>query len=96
MRINRQLSDVPRHKVYSRHFIASHTVIDHASPLVRVFAQEPYGSFHDGIDIFITYYLRIKDSADQLDFGWKRRDLLESLDHEARNNEQTECEEESE
>ena len=95
-RINGKLSDVPRHEVYSRHYLGSDTVIDHGSPLVREFAQEPYGSFHDGIDIFITFYLRTKDGADQLDFGWKRRNLQESLDREARNNVKNEGEEEQE
>ncbi|MDH5328169.1 MAG: hypothetical protein OEZ68_22030 [Gammaproteobacteria bacterium] len=93
MRVSRQLSNVPRHEVYSRHHIASHTVVDHDSPLIRIFSREPYGSFHDGIDIFITFYLRIKDGADQLDFGWKRRDLQESLDREARNVEEVHSEE---
>ena len=92
-RINYELSDVPRHEVYSRHHIGSHTEIDHDSSLVRVFSQEPYGSSHDGIDIFIAFYLRSKDGADQLDFGWKRRDLQESLDRETRNKERTDGEE---
>lgn len=96
MKINRKLSDVPRHQVYSRHYIRSHTEIDHTSPLIRVFAREPHGSFHDGIDIFITFYLRTKDGADQLDFGWKRRNLQESLDRAARKNEQALNEEETE
>lgn len=83
-RINHKLNDVPRHEVYSRHYIGSHTEIDHESPLIRIFAREPYGSFHDGIDIFIPFYLRTKEGADQLDFGWKRRDLQDSLDREER------------
>ncbi len=78
MRISHRLSDVPRHEVFSRHFIASHTKIEHESALIRIFARELHGSFHDGIDIFITFYLRTKDGADQLDFGWKRRDLQDS------------------
>jgi hypothetical protein len=53
--------------------------------LIRIFAREPFGSFHDGIDIFITFYLRTKDGAEQLDFGWKRRDLQDSIDRETRN-----------
>lgn len=84
MRISRRLSDVPRHEVYSRHFIGSHTEIDHGSALIRIFAREPHGSFHDGIDIFITFYLRTKEGADQLDFGLKRRDLQDSLEREER------------
>lgn len=95
MRINRQLSNVPRHEIYSRHVIGSHTEIDHDSPLIRNFAREPHGSFHDGIDIFITFYLRTKDGSDQLDFGWKRRDLQESLDRETRSYGGSEPEEEA-
>jgi len=96
MRIKGKLSDVPRHEVYSRRHIGSDTVIDHDSPLVRVFAHETYGSIRDGIDIFITFYLRKKEGADQLDFGLTRRDLQKYLDREARNSEQTEDEEEPE
>ena len=96
LRINRQLSNVPRREVYSRHHIASHTVIDHDSPLIKIFSRDPYGSFYDGIDIFITFYLGTKDGADQLDFGWKRRHLQESLDQDTRNVEQDEGEEDRE
>ncbi len=95
-RISRQLSNVPRREVYSIHHIGSHTAIVHDSPLIRIFAREPYGSFHDGIDIFITFYLRTKDGADQLDFGWKGRGLQESLEHETRNVERYEGEEDLE
>lgn len=79
-----RLSDVPRYEVFSRQFIGSHTEIDHDSALIRIFAREPHGSFYDGIDIFINFYLRTKESADQLDFGWKRQDLQDSLDREER------------
>jgi hypothetical protein len=96
MRISRRLSDVPRNEVFSRHFIGSHKEIDHESALIRIFAQEPYGSFHDGIDIFITFYLRAKEGADQLDFGWKRRDLQDSLERETRKVAKAEGEEDKE
>ncbi|MET0072501.1 MAG: hypothetical protein ABW096_20910 [Candidatus Thiodiazotropha sp.] len=84
MRISNRLSDVPRHEVFSRHFIGYHTEIDHNSALIRIFAQEPHGSFHNGIDIFITFYLRTKEGANQLDFGRNRPDLQDSLDREDR------------
>ena len=96
MRISGKMSDVPRHEAHSNHYLGLDTIIDHNSLLVRMFASAPCGSFHDGIDIFITFYLRTKDGAGNLDFGWKRRDLQESLDREARNNEQNEGEENSE
>ncbi|MFC0468900.1 hypothetical protein, partial [Halomonas alkalicola] len=68
--------------VFLRHYIGYRTEVDHESALIRVFAREPHGSFYDGIDIFITFYLRTKEGADQLDFGRKRRDLQDSLDRE--------------
>jgi hypothetical protein len=91
-KIARRLADVPRHDVFHRGYLGSDTVVDHTSALVRIFAQEPLGSFHDGLDIFIAFYLRNLEGAKDLDFGWKRRDLQESLDMEerrkARNDEQ--------
>lgn len=82
MRVSQRLSDVPRNEVFLRHYIGYRTEVDHESALIRVFAREPHGSFYDGIDIFITFYLRTKEGADQLDFGRKRRDLQDSLDRE--------------
>jgi hypothetical protein len=81
-KINQRLQDVPRHEEYHRGYIGSDTEIDHESALVRIFAREPYGSFHNGIDIFITFYLcNLKDAKD-LDFGWKRRDLQDTIERE--------------
>jgi hypothetical protein len=88
IRINRKLSEVPRHEDYSRRSFGSDTVIEHDSPLIRIFAREPYGSFHDGIDIFITYYLRTKDETEQLEFGRRRRDLQDSIDRETAKDDQ--------
>lgn len=82
MRIERKLSDVPRHEEPSDQFFLTHTVIDHNSALIRIFSRDRYGSLFDGIDIFITYYLRTKKGGGELDFGRKRRDLQESLDRE--------------
>lgn len=84
LKINQKLADVPRHEVYGRRHLGSDTVIDHDSALVRVFAKGPYGSFRDGIDIFIAFYLRNQEGAKDLDFGQKRRDLRESLERETR------------
>lgn len=96
MRISHRLADVSRNEVLSTHFIGYQTEIDHESALIRVFAREPHGSFHDGIDIFITFYLRTKQGADQLDFGQKRRDLQDSLDREERKTAKAEDEEDLE
>jgi len=82
--INQRLADVPRHEEYFAGSFGSHTVIDHQSPLVRIFADEPYGTSSDGIDIFIAYYLRNVNGAKDLDFGWRRRNLEESISREDR------------
>ena len=82
MRIERKLSDVPRHEEPSGQFSLTDTVIDHNSALIRIFSRARYGSLFDGIDIFITYFLRTIEGGDELDFGRKRRDLQESLDIE--------------
>lgn len=81
-KVNCRLADVPRHEEYHRGYISSDTVIDHDSALVRIFAREPYGSLNTGVDIFIAYYLRNSKGAENMDIGWKRRDLQDSIDRE--------------
>lgn len=88
-KIEWKLSDVPRHKVYHRGSLGSDIVIDHDSALVRLFARDRYGSLHDGVDIFIEFYLRNLDGAKDLDFGWRRRDLQDSLQRENRRRSKT-------
>lgn len=85
-KIERKLAIVPRHEVFHPSSLGSDTVIDHESALIRLFAQEPYGSLHDGIDVFIAYYLRRVEGAGELDFGGRRRDLRESIEEEELNN----------
>jgi len=85
-KVDRQLATVPRHEEFHRGSLSSETVIGHDSALVRVFAHGPYGSFHDGIDVFIAYYLRDVDGGAGLDFGSRRRDLRESIEREERRN----------
>lgn len=83
-KINQRLADVPCHEEYRSGYLGSDTVIDHKSALIRIFAREPYGSFHDGIDIFITFYLgQLKDGKD-LNFSFKRRNLLDSIERESK------------
>ena len=84
-----KITGVPRHEVFHRGSLSFETVIDHDSALIRVFAQESYGSFHDGIDVFITYFLRSIEGAKDLDFGSKRRDLQEAIDWEERSKQRT-------
>jgi len=81
-RVEHQLADVPRKDAYYKGTLASYTIIQHQSPLVRIFAEDSMGSFHDGIDIFIALYLRGQSEAKELDFGWRRRDFVEALDRE--------------
>ncbi|MFZ2207116.1 MAG: hypothetical protein WAV22_00445 [Porticoccaceae bacterium] len=83
-KISQKLLDVPRHEDYRRESFGSSTVIDHKSALVRIFAREPYGTFHDGIDVFIAFYLCNIDGAKDLDFGPKRRDLQKSIERQDR------------
>lgn len=79
-----KLANLPRHETFHRGSFSAETIIDHDSALIRVFAHEGYGSFHDGIDIFITYYLRSVDGGADLNFGTKRRELQESVEREER------------
>lgn len=85
-KINQKLMGVPRKKGYRRGWLESDTVVEHKSPLVRIFGRQPFGSFHDGIDILIGFYLCHREGADGLDFGWKRRNLMEKIKREKRNN----------
>lgn len=85
-KVAHKLAVVPRHEVFHRGSLSSDIVIDHESALIRLFAQEPYGSFHDGIDVFIAYYLRDVEGGASLDFGTRRRDLRESIEREERRN----------
>ena len=55
-----------------------HTVPIHESPLVRIFARDPDFLYYDGIDIFLTKYIRQRENGENLDFGSRRhRRLLE-------------------
>lgn len=78
-KINRKLQDVPRREVFNRGSFGSDVVIEHESALIRIFARDRLGSFHDGIDIFITFYLCKLDSAKDVKMSWKRRDLKDSI-----------------
>lgn len=78
-KINQRLSDVPRKEVHLRRSFSSDTVIEHKSALVRIFAQEPFGGSHNGIDIFVGFYLSKSEKAVGLEFGLKRRNLMEQV-----------------
>ena len=83
-KINWQLQNVPRHEEYRKGSIFPDTVIDHDSPLVRIFAENEHGSLYDGVDIFVEFYLRNIDGFEESDFGLNRRDLWESIEREKR------------
>lgn len=83
-RVEQQMAVVPRHEVFYRGSLSSGIVINHESALIRLFAREPYGSFYDGIDVFIAYYLRYVEGGGGLEFGTRRRDLRESIEREER------------
>jgi hypothetical protein len=82
LEIKQKLNDVPRHEEHYRGSFVSHTVVDHDSALVRIFARDHLVGFYDGIDVFIEYYLRHFDAVKDIDFGRKRRDLKDSIDRE--------------
>lgn len=64
------LSVIPRHIAY----------VDHPSVLVRAFGgtDSSFGSFYDGIDIFVHLYLREFNEAESIDFG-NVRDIKEAM-----------------
>lgn len=56
------------------------TVPVHQSPLVIIFARDPSSSHWDGIDIFISEYVRKLEDGENIDFGrLRRRDLREEI-----------------
>jgi hypothetical protein len=59
------------------------TIVQHSSPLVRVFYPEDLMGFHyEGVSIFITDQLIKREDADGLAFGRKHRDLTDSIKRE--------------
>lgn len=55
------------------------TIALHNSPLVRIYTDDRYGIFKDGIDVFIQYYFRQK-AGPELDFGLRRRNGIDEDD----------------
>ena len=74
-RITEKLQDVPRNKNYISSYRIHETVIDHDSPLIRVFANDDHlsgGSDFNGIDVFLNYYLKQMHEFDNLHSSSKR------------------------
>ena len=86
LRVNSKLQDVPRHEAYQPGAIIADTVIDHDSPLVRIFAEDNEYSLYDGIDVFLELYIRQIEGGDELDFGRKRKSLQEAMRREKQRN----------
>ncbi len=81
-RVEHSLASLPRREVFRRGVMRHDSIVIHKSPLVRIFARERHGSFHDGIDIFISLYLKKRSNGSDLDFGRRRRDLEDSIKRE--------------
>ncbi len=60
----------------------SRQVVVHQSTLVKVYAGDELGTFHDGIDIFILRILRAREDGGDLKFGTLREQLGEELARE--------------
>ena len=88
--IQQRLSDVEREEIPSHPNRITidpepRTVPVHESALVRIFAgrSQPFHYMpYDGIDIFIAKYIRQQEVGENLDFGWRRRDLREEIRRE--------------
>ena len=85
--IGKKISDVPKHNEHRHSIIGYHTVIDHKSPLIRLFSKGELGSMYDGIDIFSFYYLKNNcDDFDENKIGWRRHQFVKSLEREMNQN----------
>lgn len=87
-KVNQRLMDLPRKRIYHRGSFSSDTIAIHKSPLVRIFAREPYGSFNDGVDIFIALFLCNRDDVKDIQFGWRSRELSEEIERAEKNYQQ--------
>jgi hypothetical protein len=84
-KVSQRLMDLPRKRIYHRGSFTSDTIAIHKSPLVRIFAREPYGSFNNGVDIFIALFLCKRDAAKDIEFGWRSRELSEEIKQAEKN-----------
>ena len=85
-KINLKLQNVSRIQPDSRESIFAGPKVDHSSALVRIFARDKYFSLHDGIDLFIEFYLDSVANKFGLEFSPKRRNLRNSIEIEERRN----------
>lgn len=54
----------------------------HDNPLVRLFCEDRIGGRYNGLSVFITYVIFIRDDIESLDFRRDYRDLSQSIVHE--------------
>ena len=84
--MQQRLRDIERREVFSHEdgpFAWPETVVEHKSPLVRMFARNQFGSFYDGIDIFLAKYVRQRDDGKDLHFGRRRdRNFEDAIERE--------------
>lgn len=87
-KVEYKLSSLEKQEVYDNSgahmaIMSPKNLINHKSALVRFFAKGRYGTSHDGIDIFIEYYLKSLDVPDTLTFGRRDyKDLARSIELE--------------
>ena len=84
--MNRLLAKLPR-KIKNQNTFLPANIIDHPSKLIRALGgTDDFGlNRYDGVDIFITFYLKKHPLASRIDFG-KRDNLKETLDLWEKNN----------
>jgi len=89
LRVMHDLRNLPKKRVREELWMGipgePKNTISHSSPLVRVFAGDVYGSFYDGIDIFVSLYLRDKLGEKFPDVIPKFKDLKDAIRREEEN-----------
>jgi len=75
MAVTRNLSQLPQQRLTGRRGEFGGTCADHPSELIRELSSGHYGISHDGIDVFISYYVREVPDGAAVNFGGKRRDM---------------------
>lgn len=81
--VHRHLSNIERRQVFTEYDFGFSEHVVHESALVKVFGEDDHGLFYDGIDIFITHFIRQRNDGTGLDFGRRaNRDLEEEIERE--------------
>ena len=81
--VHRYLNSLERRQVFAEDGFGFSEHVVHESALVRVVGEDDRGLFYDGIDIFITNYIRQRNNGTDLDLGRRtHRDLEEDIERE--------------